>query len=130
MNLKIMTPAKVIFEGEVEEVSLPGVNGEFGVLRDHAEMISSLSTGICRYTRKGGESDRIMVSLGACHISNNEIKVLTQFAEYKNEIDPSKAKESLAEIEQKLISAGLAEDERTYLESARAREQTRLELLS
>ncbi|WP_312078446.1 F0F1 ATP synthase subunit epsilon [Chryseobacterium sp.] len=45
MNIKILTPEQVIFEGEVDSVLLPGKNGEFHIMKNHAGIVSSLSGG-------------------------------------------------------------------------------------
>ena len=45
MNIKILTPELVVFEGEVESILLPGELGEFHILNDHAPVVSSLRTG-------------------------------------------------------------------------------------
>lgn len=45
MNIKILTPELVVFEGEVESILLPGELGEFHILNDHAPLVSSLRAG-------------------------------------------------------------------------------------
>lgn len=45
MNIKILTPGTVVFEGEVESVLLPGKNGEFHIMRNHAAIVASLTKG-------------------------------------------------------------------------------------
>ncbi len=45
MNIKILTPEAVIFEGDVESVLLPGTNGEFHIMKNHAAVVSSLTDG-------------------------------------------------------------------------------------
>lgn len=45
MNIKILTPDNVVFEGEVESVLLPGVNGDFHIMKNHAAIVSSLIGG-------------------------------------------------------------------------------------
>ena len=45
MNIKILTPEFVIFEGEVKSVLLPGRNGEFHIMKDHAAIVTSLNSG-------------------------------------------------------------------------------------
>lgn len=45
MNIKILTPEKIIFEGEVDSVLLPGINGEFHIMKNHASIVSSLKNG-------------------------------------------------------------------------------------
>jgi F-type H+-transporting ATPase subunit epsilon len=130
MKLKIITPAKTVFEGEVNEVYLPGVNGEFGVLPDHAEMISTLGTGICRFTKVTGDAEKLIVSQGACHIANNEVRVVTHFAEYRQDVDPAAARTRIVEMDQRLVSADLSDEARAELEELRAREQARIDICS
>ena len=45
MNIKILTPESVIFEGEVDSVLIPGKNGDFQIMKDHAAIVSSLVGG-------------------------------------------------------------------------------------
>ncbi|MDN3607008.1 FoF1 ATP synthase subunit delta/epsilon [Kaistella yonginensis] len=45
MNIKILTPEFVIFEGDVKSVLLPGKNGEFHIMKDHAAIVTSLNGG-------------------------------------------------------------------------------------
>ncbi|AZI32191.1 FoF1 ATP synthase subunit delta/epsilon [Kaistella carnis] len=53
MNIKILTPEFVVFEGEVKSVLLPGKNGEFHIMKDHAAIVTSLNGGKIKvYTDK------------------------------------------------------------------------------
>lgn len=45
MNIKILTPESVVFEGEVKSVLLPGKSGEFHIMKDHAAVVASLTGG-------------------------------------------------------------------------------------
>ncbi len=45
MNIKILTPETVVFDGEVDSVLLPGKNGDFQIMKDHAAIVSSLVNG-------------------------------------------------------------------------------------
>ncbi|RQP13568.1 MAG: F0F1 ATP synthase subunit epsilon [Chryseobacterium sp.] len=45
MNIKILTPEFVVFEGDVQSVLVPGTNGEFHVMRNHAAIVSALTNG-------------------------------------------------------------------------------------
>lgn len=79
MILRIISPAEVLFEGEVQAVTLPGTLGAFTVLRNHASLISSLSAGNVSYTQKEGsdEEDRqkIAISGGIVVVEDNVISV-------------------------------------------------------
>lgn len=56
MNIKILTPEHVIFEGEVDSVLLPGKNGEFHIMKNHVAIVSSLVSGKVKlYTQKIAE---------------------------------------------------------------------------
>lgn len=56
MNIKILTPEKVIFDGDVASVLLPGNNGEFHIMKNHAAIVSSLVNGKVKlYTNAIGE---------------------------------------------------------------------------
>lgn len=56
MNIKILTPEHVIFEGEVDSVLLPGKNGEFHIMKNHVAIVSSLVGGKVKlYTQKIAE---------------------------------------------------------------------------
>ena len=48
MNIKILTPEFVVFEGEVKSVLLPGKNGDFHIMKDHAAIVASLTSGKVR----------------------------------------------------------------------------------
>ena len=48
MNIKILTPEFVVFEGEVSSVLLPGKNGDFHIMKDHAAIVASLTGGKVR----------------------------------------------------------------------------------
>lgn len=57
MNIKILTPESVVFEGDIESVLLPGKNGEFHIMKNHAAIVSSLIGGKVKlYTSSIGES--------------------------------------------------------------------------
>ena len=45
MNIKILTPEQVVFEGEVSSVMVPGINGDFHIMKNHADVVSSLKNG-------------------------------------------------------------------------------------
>jgi len=63
LQLKIVSPEKVVFQGEVESVLVPGTIGSFEILKDHAPIISSLEEGKVEYTTKEGKQAKNEVSL-------------------------------------------------------------------
>lgn len=74
MTLKIISAEDVIFEGEVTSVTLPGVMGEFTVLKNHASLVSVLDTGKITYVADG-EPVTTVVSGGLVDVDNNIVSV-------------------------------------------------------
>jgi len=74
-HLSILTPEKSVFEGDVEYLEAPGSEGYFGVLANHAGMVTSLMPG--RLTlRQGGRDQTYQVSGGFFEVSKNRATVL------------------------------------------------------
>ena len=64
MKLEIITPNGVIFDGEVQQVTLPGSEGEFGVLAGHATLVSLLDTGVIVYERADSKETAVAINSG------------------------------------------------------------------
>ncbi|AWV99828.1 ATP synthase F1 subunit epsilon [Arcticibacterium luteifluviistationis] len=77
MILEIITPDNNVFEGEVSVVTLPGKNGEFQVLKDHAPLVSTLAKGNLTY-EQGGSKGSLIVDGGVIEIVNNKVLVLAE----------------------------------------------------
>lgn len=74
MNLDIISPEKVLYSGNVELISLPGVKGLFTILERHAPIISALGSGTITYQYKGKEAT-IQINGGFVESNNNNITV-------------------------------------------------------
>ncbi len=77
MFVKIITPDKNIFEGEVSSAKFPGASGSFEVLKDHAAIISLLEAGDVRLKTTEGEKN-FVVDGGVVEVLNNNITVLVE----------------------------------------------------
>lgn len=76
MTLKIISAVEIVYEGEVQSVTLPGTKGNFTVLNNHASLISTLAKGKIAYrTTDGGEERQVEVSGGLADVDNNIISV-------------------------------------------------------
>ena len=80
MHLEIITPDKKIYEGEVKSVKLPGSEGFFGVLNNHAPIISTLTNGAIKVVEETGNSQFFNVKSGVVEVINNKIIVLAELA--------------------------------------------------
>ncbi len=74
MKLEIVTPNGVIFDDEVKQVTLPGSEGEFGVLAGHAAVISILDTGVMLIEKADGKE--ISVAINSGYVKVEEAKTL------------------------------------------------------
>ena len=74
MRLEIISSETTIFDGEVELVTLPGTNGSFTVLNNHASIISILEKGSIEYVT-GNERQSVEINGGFVDVDNNRIAV-------------------------------------------------------
>jgi len=65
-----------VFSGQVEYVTVPGIDGEMTLLAEHAALISPLKEGVIRYKEIGKEAAELAVKMGTLEISNNHATVL------------------------------------------------------
>ena len=100
--LEIVTPEELLFKDEVQFVVVPEVNGELGVLRNHAPMIAALNIGIVRYTDTSGAIKKVAISGGFMEVMSNEVRILAETAERGPEIDVLRAKTSRDRAEKRL----------------------------
>lgn len=77
MILEILTPEKNIFNGTVDSVILPGKNGSFQLLKDHAPMVSTLKKGDLVY-EIDGKKETLLVDGGVLEVSDNKVLVLAE----------------------------------------------------
>jgi len=78
MNLLVLTPDKEIFSGEIESVKVPGVNGQFEILKDHAPIVSALGDGEVRILGEKGNKTIFAIEKGFIEVLNNEVSLLVQ----------------------------------------------------
>lgn len=78
MFLEIITPEKKVFSGDVEAVRLPGAEGSFGILNNHAPIIATLKKGIVKVTEKGSRIENFEINGGVVEVLNNKITVLAE----------------------------------------------------
>ncbi len=78
MHLEIISPDKKIFDGDVKSVTLPGTEGSFGVLNNHAAMISSLKSGRIKVIDNAQQTQTFDIKGGVAEINNNKVIVLAE----------------------------------------------------
>ncbi|MFN3921780.1 MAG: F0F1 ATP synthase subunit epsilon [Caldimicrobium sp.] len=125
--LEIITPERVVVREEVDIVTAPGVEGEFGVLAHHAPMVAAIKIGPLRY-RVGDREEWIAVSGGFCEVSKNKITFLVEAAERAYEIDVERALRAKERAEKRIqeYQAKIAEIDYARARAALQRSLTRL----
>lgn len=108
-QLEIVTPEKLVVKDTAEEIQIPGRNGYLGVLPGHAPLITELGAGEISY-RSGGQLHRFSVAWGFAEVLPDRVTVLAETVERAEEIDISRAQQSLTKAEQSLNSAQTEED--------------------
>lgn len=78
LKLKIVSPERIVFDNDVESVTVPGMKGEFQILTGHAPLISSLGNGKLMYMDAEGEHV-FTVSGGFVEVQNNVVSVCVEF---------------------------------------------------
>ena len=90
-HIEIVTPRKVIFNGEVNSFSAPGIEGGFQVLFSHAPFLSTIGIGEVRVTTKENIELKFSTSGGFVEVKNNKVVMLAETIENLNEIDLKRA---------------------------------------
>ena len=87
-HFDLVSPEKLLFTGEVEQVDLPGSEGDMGVLADHAPLVTTLRPGIIVVHREGGDM-RVVVNGGFAEVGPGGLTVLADMAVPIEEFDRS-----------------------------------------
>ncbi len=100
-HFDLVSPEKIAFSGEVDQVDIPGVEGDFGVLAGHAPVVAAIRPGILTGTT-GGSQQKIIVLGGLAEVSAKGLTVLADVATSLAELDRAKFAEEIASMEAKL----------------------------
>ena len=125
LMLEIVTPEKMTFSGKVEEVTIPGAEGEFGVLRGHEPFLSSVDIGELNFIKEGKKT-YYSVNTGYTEVAASKVTILIETAERSDNIDKNRALKAKDNAETRL--AQIAKDDVEYekMRAALARAIVRL----
>lgn len=101
---QLLTPEGSRFEGQVISVRVPGSNGDFQMLHNHAPIVSSLTIGKISIQPEGESELEFAVSGGFVEMSDNQLTILAEKAEKSTEIDKQEALKIRDDIKSKLDS--------------------------
>jgi F-type H+-transporting ATPase subunit epsilon len=104
LQVQIMTPDRIFFNEEAEEIILPTNTGQIGILKNHAPIITALDIGVM-LIRSKNEWVPIALMGGFALVKQNQVTVLVNEAESSETIDPQEAENSYTSAKEKLEQA-------------------------
>lgn len=127
LKLEMVTPYKQVLSEEVDELTLPGLIGELGILPGHTPLLTTLRVGEMSY-RQGGRQYHVAVNWGYVEIDEDAVTVLVDTAEKSDEIDLARAKAALGRAEEALKT--LSQEDKSYvvMEAALQRAMIRIQV--
>ena len=125
LNVRVITPDRIVWDGAVDELILPSSTGQLGILTDHAPLLTALDIGVMRL-KTSGEWISFVLMEGFAEVENNIITVLCNGAEEGKNIDLSSAQSELERLTTSVDEAETAKekiDSSIELRKAKARVQ-------
>ena len=108
--LSLVTPEKeVVVDPDVDQVNIPGFDGDMGILANHAPLFTILRPGRFSY-QKGEEEIELVISQGYAEVTDNRVTVLAESAEFLHEVDHDRAETARVAAEKLLEETGLEGD--------------------
>jgi F-type H+-transporting ATPase subunit epsilon len=101
LHLEIVTPERRAYADDVDMVTVPGIDGELGILPHHTRLISALGIGELRI-KKAGTVESLLIAGGFVEVRPDKVIVMADLAEHTDEIDEAKAVEARRRAEAEL----------------------------
>ena len=100
-HFNLVAPDKLLFSGEVDQVDVPGTDGDFGVFADHAPLVALLRPGVLA-VKVGADAQRIVIFGGFAEVSPQGLTVLADYATSLEDLDLTMLAARIAETEEKI----------------------------
>lgn len=123
--LEVVTPEKIVYSGKVDEVTIPGTEGEFGVLRGHEPFLTSVDIGEL-YFLIGGKKTNYAINTGYAEVTGSKVTVLIETAERFDVIDKDRAIKAKEKAESSLSQLTKEHDDYEKMRLALARAINRI----
>lgn len=111
LQCEVITPDKIIYEGNVDMVVAPGTDGELGILPLHMPIVTTLRVGELRLKHGDDKQDYIAIDGGYMEVSEDKVTILATAAEYASKMDVAEINKIKEEIEARLASIPKDSDE-------------------
>ncbi|WP_013324019.1 ATP synthase F1 subunit epsilon [Gloeothece verrucosa] len=124
LSVRIITPDKIVWDDEAQEVILPSTTGQLGILTGHAPLLTALNTGVVR-VRPSKDWQAIAVMGGFAEIENNEVKILVNAADVGVNIDKEAAQKEWSEAQSRLDEATRSGERQKIIQAEQAWKRAR-----
>ncbi len=104
LNLEIITPGKAAFKGDVLSVTVPGTEGSFQVLKNHAPLMSTFDIGTLKIVLPDNSEKIYATGGGTVEVLNNRVLVLADSLEVLESIDVERARKAKERAENRLAN--------------------------
>lgn len=117
LTVRVITPDRIVWEEEAEEVILPSATGQLGILSGHAPLLTALEIGVMR-VRPGKDWKSIALTGGGfAEVENNEVKVLVNAAQLSDTIDKEEARQAYSEAQSRFDEVNRGEDRQQKIQA-------------
>jgi F-type H+-transporting ATPase subunit epsilon len=117
LHFELVSPARLLFSGDVDSVILPGTEGEMTILPMHAPVLSTLRPGVVTINKTAGSTDRIFVRGGFAEVNAQGLTLLAETAIPMAELDASAIASQIKDAEEDLADAADDESKRKAQEN-------------
>ena len=117
LHFELVSPARLLFSGDVTSVIIPGTEGEMTIMPQHAPVLSTLRPGIVTVAKDGGTSEKIFVRGGFAEVNAKGLTVLAETAIPMAELDASAMSAQIKTAEEEVAAAKDDEGKRKALEN-------------
>ena len=117
LHFELVSPARLLFSGEVASVTIPGTEGEMGIYPGHAPVLSTLKPGVVTVYKDGGSTDRIFVQGGMVEVNPQGLTLLAEVAIPMDELDTATLAKQIKNAEEDLADAKPGEAQRKAAET-------------
>ena len=117
LHFELVSPERLLLSEEVASVTIPGTEGDMGILPGHAPVLSTLRPGVVIVMRESGEADRIFVRGGFAEVNPQGLTVLAETAIPLAELDTAALARYVKDLEEDVADAQDDETRRRAQES-------------
>lgn len=124
LTVRVVSPDKIVWDSNAEEVILPSTTGQLGILTGHAPLLSALDIGVMR-VRPGKDWIPIALMGGFAEVENDEVTILVNGAEQGEMIDKEAAREAFSQAQERLNQVETSENRQEKIQATQALKRAR-----